>query len=549
MAQNVLSTTPTTTSGPVGEIKARGTGAGQDNQYSAQATIAEGILAHYLLKARLAPTYNRGFQKDFGNKVQDHGDTLTLRRIQTYGVQDGLSNWRPQKMLQELVTLKVDTIKGIQTYSEWNDAGLYGNDDYEMESEMARNESLVYGIEQDCAKGYEEGLAMGFTPMAQSPSTGTVSAMNPAAPGKDNEPRGTWPDNRLLAFMQAELEERGLGGRTFHAALDNYTSTSFGRTALFTQQYGVGGAGAAAQSSGSLDGQMVAGWKIANSSLNGRFRFGTMTNIATISTVQGVAATVRATLPTNGARHLTLNLANGNTLTPGTRFSIAGVYAVNTRTLQPLGTLQQFIVDGDNTGTGAGNGNTPRGNSSNQATVHFFPPMRFESGTLPPRYGGPATTNATTLNTISEDLRRRNCSQQPAVGAEVLIMDPGVAQPDGSAAPNNPNGTTGTAPLFRTGISGKQCTRSFLMAQDAGVLIYAMPQIDPRSKDLPYVKATLEGVKLEACIAIQSELAPQGSSTQGERPGMLTLYQAWTRIGVGVPEWEAGAMVTGMSVG
>ena len=546
MAQGVNPTGTTalnaaTGSGPEGVRRRAADSVGRRNEYAVQATIAEGILAHYMLKARLAPTYNRGFQKDFGGRVTDHGDTLTLRRLQTYGVQDGLSTWKPQKQLHELVTLKVSTIKGIQTYSEWNDAGLYGGEDYERESEMARNETLVYGIEQDCAQGYQEGLSMGVTPLSRSyDASNDLSSARLAAPGKDNEPRGSWPDNRLLAFMKAELDERGLTGRQYHAVLDTYTSTSFGRTALFTQQYGVGGAGQAAQSSGSLDGQMVAGWKIADGTLNGRFKFGKFT---------GSALTVNtSTAITNGRAWLTMNMANGDSLPVGTRFSIEGVQAINTRTGQPLGTLAQFIVDGNDSADGPGNGTDPASTGTTQR-VHFFPPMRFAtSAQLTKRYDPSGTSDA---NTITEQARRRNCSGAPANGADVYIMEPGYADPRGGDPVNNTNGSSGDAVHIRDALSEKTATRSFFMAQDAGVLIYSMPRIDPRSKDLPYVKVSLEGVKLEACIAIQSELAPQGGGTgQGDaRPGMLTLYQAWTRIGVGVPEWEAGAMVTGMGVG
>ena len=518
MAQTQDTSTTTTAGTPRGVLKAGGTGVGRTNEYAVESTIAEGILAHYLLKARLAPTYNRGFQKDFGNAVQDNGDTLTLRRSQTYGIQTGLAAWQPQKQLQELVHLRVSNIKGIQTYREWNDAGLFGNEDYEADQEMARNESITYGIESDCAQGYDEGFVTGITPVNRTlDSNGNVTGMNLAAAGKDSEPGGNYPDNLVLAFMQAELNERGLGGRQFNAVLDSYTSTSMGRTALFTQQYGVGGAGAAAQSSGSLDGQMVAGWKIADATLNGRQEFGN-------SEPTDVTFTVR-TQPDDGATSVVVNLTTGWVIKKGTRISFAGRAGINRRTLQPLGTLAQFIVTADATG------------ASNQATLNFFPALR-QADDLP----------AAGTNEITDAYRRRNIQELPEAGDAIYINEPGILPQGSTSVVNNPNGVAASnGGRFRAAIHNATTTRSFLVAQDAGVLIYSMPRMDPR-QNMPYVKATLEGVKLEVCIAIDSELAPQGSSAQGARPGMLTLYQAWTRIGVGVPEWEAGALVTGRSV-
>ena len=524
------STSVTSTSGPTGVLKRGADSVGRRNEYAVEGKIAEGILAHYLLKARLARTLDRSYQGSFKSKGTDNGDTLTLRRLQTYGVQGGLATWRPQRQLQELVTLKVSTIRGIQTYQEWNDAGLYGNEDYEMESEMARNESITYGIESDCAQAYERGLATGFAPTTRTFNTATppvTQTQTPAPMGRDNESGGTWPDNKLMSFLKSELEERGMMDRTLHAVLDTATSTSMGRTALFTQQFKEGNASATAQRTGSLDGETVAGWKISNATLNGRFEFGRMT---------GQHLDVRATLPSNGDDEVNIRLSENDVVKAGTVVSFQGVGAINTRTLQPLGTLAQFIVTEDETGS-----------STNVGTLKIHPPMRWETaGNIPSELGGSGTDQ----NTVTTAYRRRNVTGPPTVGAHVYIMEPGV-RPDGEAnLANDPNGATSTAgAAFRTGFSNAQVTRSFMLAENCGIMIFANPRIDGRSNQ-PYQKISLDDVGLELCIAIDSELAPQGGGTnQGDaRPGMLTLYQAWTRIGIGVPEWEMGAVVTGRKV-
>ena len=532
MAQSQITQNPATP-GATGlqAARVRPTRGGLNNQYAVHGMIAKSILAHYKMMARLAPTTNRAFQSEFGGELTEspNGDTLTLRRMQTYALQSGLETWAPQPMLQELINLTITEPKGVQTAEEWLGAGLYRDGAYANASEVARQETLTYGIEDDVAAGMQCGYQMGDSSFQASinATTGVVNAngLSLAPPGKESEPAGRWPDNSILTYVRSELMQRGLQGRTLHACLDNYTSASFGRTALFTQQYGAGGAGAAAQSMGSLDGQKVADWMIADSSLNGNYTWGRTGGSAGTLTLRNAV--------TDGDTSIDYTKEVGTAITVGTKISFPGIYNVNRRTLRNTGVLAQFTVVSL----------VSRTDTTGSMTI--FPAIRFGTGT-------------------SEAARKRNVSALPTSG-KILINSSGgqkfqatnsVRADYGDIAAAQVRAVNATA-AATTGAGqdhGRQTTRSFLVAQDSTLLIYSLPYVDPNGP-VPVSKMELPDTKLAYCIAIDQELAPtphaagSGVTNPNARSGHLTLYEAWTRIGVGVGEWEAGAVITGGQVG
>ena len=462
------------------------------NQYAAQTKISKNIAAHYHMRARNAPLCDRKFQSEFGGELTDHGDSMTIRRQQMFQVKTGIA-WSPQPMLEELFTLNVWEPRGIQTAEEWNTAGIYRNREYAASAEVAKKEALTYEIEERVSETFRDSYTIGVANMKASPDTGTITSYALASPGRDSEPRGNYPDNHLMTWAQAELSNRGIQDRTLTASLDPFASESMGRTALFTQQYGAGGAGAAAQSKGTIDGQMVGGWKVVVSALNGTQQYG-----GTLNT-QPAALQVQAT-PTTGATSISLKSTGSNTvrLYRGNRLSFVApasgtrrVSAVNARTKQPVQSLAQYTVTDemvDVTGTGAN-------------TVNVTPPIRF--GTA---------TGATDVGDMA--FRRRNCAGAPTTNDRVLVNGERTDSIQGRA------------------MAGRTCAQTFLIAQDSTLMIYSLPYIDPNGP-IKVQKMELAESKVAFCVAVDAELKEHS-----------TFYEAWTRFGLGTVEYEAGVVAT-----
>ena len=455
------------------------------NQFGVHGTIAKNVLAHWKFNAKLAMTCDRRFQSDLDNSM-DTGDTITFRRMPTYGIQRGLEAWNPQEKQEELITLTVSNPQGIQTEEEWNVEGLYRNEAYSQALKVAQAENLAYAVDTDIAEVMTgtQGYTNAVTPLGRT-AAGANFTLAPA--GYQSGEFGTFNRNRLFTYCKAELAARGIEGRALHAMVDHYTSASIGDVALFNQYYSQGGAGAQAQSQGTVDGQMIGGWKITDCSLNGQQTIGECDHHITVSGNQAITADGLTSV------NLARSAGAGTTqLKAGTRISFGGVPAVNTRTKLGTGDLQQYVVTSDVTINTAA------------TAVSVSPPIRQ----------APAPTS----NTVATAFRRRNTSAtRLESGATVFV-----------------NGLDTSSAQQRAALATEvTTTRSLLVAQDSTILVYALPYIDPNGP-LQVSKMTLKDSGVAYCVGIDQELK-----------GHRTYYEIWSRIGLAVGEWEAGYIATG----
>lgn len=488
-----------------------------DNQYAAQNLISRNVAAHYKMRARLMPVCDRKFQSEFGSELSMTGDTMQLRRMQMFESRTGIA-WDPQPQLEELYNLSVREVHGIQTQEEWNTAGVYRDAAYASASKIAEKENLAYKVDAEVADAWAMEYQGGVVPRQRvRSSTGTVQSEAIAPAGKDNEPHGLFPDNLLLAWIQGELQERGIQDRKLVCAMDNYTSTSLGRTALFTQQYKEGAASAVAQSKGSIDGQMVGGWQVFNSATNGRQQLGSGAAALTLNGTllsQGPSGTTRPIHTRAGLDRLTLTGTNNHVIPRGTKISIQGLHTVNPRTKDPMATLSQHTVIGSYNSSGVLQTSADPQVASSAVTVAIFPPMRF----------GPDQETSGRSDMQKEMFRRSNVSTDTiASGAQVFLWAGGPA---------------GTEVDFRntytrTAINGARCSRTFLVADMSTQVIWTEPYVDPLGS-VSVKKNKLEGSGLAYCVAVDAELKEKS-----------TYYDIWTRFGIGVAEYEAGFVSTG----
>ena len=239
------------------------------NQYAVQPALAKEIRANYKMKAKASKHVSRQFQDEFRGNVSVHGDKMTVRRMQTFEDQTGLTGWNPQAMQVELFEFGVKEAIGIQTQYQWDVAGLFADEVEEKAADIAKTDILTYKIDEDVCDTFAAEYQGGTTSYKyRTDASGAIVANSYAlaAPGKDSEP-GNYPDNRLLTWVAKTLADRGVtDGRRMTALLDGSAAESLGRTAVFTQQYKAG-PGASAASSGTLDGVMVGGWNIVKSNV------------------------------------------------------------------------------------------------------------------------------------------------------------------------------------------------------------------------------------------------------------------------------------------
>ena len=493
------------------------------NQYAKQNLLAKNVRGDFKMNARNSMVCDRSFQSEWGRELTEHGDTMSIRRLQMFQPQTGI-DWLPQPNLEEIFTLHVETPVGVQTEEEWNTAGVWKSKMYSEASDVAKRQNLTYETDLACSRAFARGYMGHLTNGRYKGSRDAPSEFELVPAGHESDADDDWagryPDNAILSDARAELMQRGVQGRTLVALLDDYTSASLGRTALFRQQYGVGGAGAAAQARGSIDGQMVAGWKVMDSSLNGVCDFGDN---------WGNVTNREVTAPAD--EHIILN-AVGTRAAPqsahefpeGLRVGFEDINAVNTRTKMSARMQAQYPVQSR---VLAG------GTVDAQAQPMLGPVGRGI------RVGWLATgTGATAANRLASQtaFRQRNHDYTPAAsvtnqgGAPTtnIPADRQVYLNDLDTSVAEYRNTTD-----RRGASGARTTRSWLLAQNSTVLIYANPHV-PSGAGADVKKYTFAESKLEYCIGINTELRRKS-----------TAYEIWTRFALGTVEYEAGFQVTG----
>ena len=510
--------------GPVGVTVPSGTGV-VANEYAKQNLLAKNVRADYEMNAVNSLACDRSFQSEWGRELTEHGDTMTIRRLQMFEAQTGI-DWEPQPNLEELVTLHIEEPRGIQTEEEWNTAGVWKSKTYSEASDVAKRQNLSYKIDEEVSRAFARGYMGQITNGRYAGTFDEPTALELLPAGKDSEdgpashPLGRYPDNKMMSRARAALRNRGIQGRTLVALLDDFTSESLGRTALFTQQYGAGGAGAQAQSKGSVDGQMVGGFKVMDSSLNGVCRFGDNWGDVQVGT-GGIG--VGSGRDVGGTEDLSLTTVANHEFPEGLRIAFEEVNAVNARTKLPSSGRAQYP---HLTAAGA-SGVTATGTTT---TLKVGPEgFGVRVGTL----STAARTTANRANRLAAQtaFRKRNNSfavtnPAPATGGAPAAGIPATTQV-------YLNDLDPSISAVRTAVEGKETSRSWLIAQDSTVIIYSLPEV-PADAGARVTKMTFPKSKLEYCVGINTLLETH-----------KTLYEVWTRFALGVVEFEAGFQATG----
>jgi hypothetical protein len=334
------------------------------NTFNVSSLVSKQIVQSLHARGKLCNTVNKSYSKDFTQKKYTPGTTISMDIAHQPSVTSGrVAN------VQDVVN-RTSSV----TINQWNSAESFTSIEkgYSMD-----NEKDVRRYADDMAKRLIRQIELdGFTTMMQQ--TGN----NVGTPGVDAGALRTWAEGR------ARITDALGPDRNYYAAVN-----PMGMVAL----------------TDSLKGATNPGKQISNQYLSGKMKMAAGLNFyesqsiarQTAGTTTDFAGAVQTT-SVSGASTLVVNALGTGTITAGTKFTVASVFAVDPESKTNLSYLKEFTVTADATIAG------------NAATLSISPSI----------YGSDSPhQNVSDFPTASDVVTITNSGSASTVDAQNIIYD------------------------------------------------------------------------------------------------------------------------------